>query len=276
LGDGDFSVAELRAKAPEGDGVVLMTRCAKNRALYELPEEPGPEKKKRRRGRRRKYGDRAKRPFEWLVEKAGWRSSELVVRGRKVPAHFRVEGPFVVKKASERPVFLVVVKGIDQVRAGRRRRRREPAYWMVSAVRGHGGRWVMPSPAEELLEWAWQRWEVEVCHREMKTGFGVGEAQCWGQRSSILSVRWQVWAYGVSVLAGFRAWGLSAGPIRPPGRWWSGARRWSMGTLWRGFRRELWGREEFRPLFTGTRGGWYEKEALLGGMNNAVWGSLRG
>jgi hypothetical protein len=134
----------------------------------------------------------------------------------------------------------------------------------------------MPYPALELLSWAWQRWEAEVCHREMKTGFGLGEAQCWGPHSAVSSVRWQAWAYGVMVLAGFRAWGLTKGPIRPPGRWWGGSGRWSMGSLWRGYRRELWGTEEFRPLFRVTTRGWYEKEAHLAGMNNAVWGSLRG
>ncbi len=43
----------------------------------------------------------------------------------------------------------------------------------------------MPLVAEELLRWAWQRWEAEVCHQEMKTGFWLGEAQCWGPRSAL-------------------------------------------------------------------------------------------
>jgi hypothetical protein len=272
VGDGDFSVAEFRARLP-AERVVLLTRCAKNRALYELPRRPEP---KKRRGRRRKYGDRAKKPFEWLRERTGWGRSELLVRGRRVPARFRVEGPYLLKKAPERPVFLVVVKGIDRVRAGRRRRRREPSFFVVSAISDGNGGWTMPYPAGYLLCWAWQRWEVEVCHREMKTSFGLGETQCWGRRSAVLSVRWRAWVYGVLVLAGFRAWGLTKGPIRPPGRWWAGARRWSMGSLWRGYRAELWGTEEFRPVFAPIKGGWPKKEGLLAGMDNAVNGSLRG
>ena len=133
VGDGDFSVAEFRAQLPPPERVVLLTRCAKNRALYELPRRR-PEAKKRR-GRRRKYGDRAKKTFEWLQERAGWGRSELLVRGRRVPARFSVEGPYLLKKAPERPVFLVVVKGIDRVRAGRRRRR-EPSFFVVSATLG--------------------------------------------------------------------------------------------------------------------------------------------
>ncbi|MDP8973699.1 MAG: transposase, partial [Actinomycetota bacterium] len=82
VADGDFSVAEFRAQLPPPERVVLLTRCAKNRALYELPRRAEP---KKRRGRRRKYGDRAKKPFEWLQERAGWERSELLVRGRRVP-----------------------------------------------------------------------------------------------------------------------------------------------------------------------------------------------
>src|SRR5215208_7065025 len=47
------------------------------------------------------------------------------------------------------------------------------------------------------------------------------------------------------VLAGYRAWGTSGGPIRLSGRW-NGFGRWFLNTLWRGYRAELWGLEGFR------------------------------
>jgi len=120
----------------------------------------------------------------------------------------------------------------------------------------------------------------------MKSGLGLGEAQCWGPRSAILSVRWGAWCYGVMVLAGFWAWGLGRGPasLRGAGRWWGGSGRWSLGTLWRGYRSEAWGAGEFRPIFAPTRGGWPKKEALLAGMatpcagrcaDSGVWTLLR-
>ncbi len=196
------------------------------------------------------------------------------VRGRAIRLVHRAEGPYLLKGAAERPVFLVVVKGVD--RGANRRRRREPAFFfLVSGVWEEGG-WTMPFLAEELLFWAWQRWEVEVCHREMKTSFGLGEIQCWNARSTVMAARWQAWSYGVMVLAGIRAWGLGRGPLRPAGRWWGGSGRWSMGTLWRGYRSELWGEEQFRVLWTPTGDDYYEKEWHLAGMSNAVFGSLRG
>jgi hypothetical protein len=263
VADSSYDVAALWAALPER--VVLLARTARNRALYALPT---PEK---RRGAPRKYGTRAPTPAERLHERAGWRVAALAVRGRQVPAEYRAEGPFVQRGAPGQPVFLLVVKGV----APRgRHRRRAPAFWLVAAVR-EGDTWALPLPPEELLAWAWQRWEVEVAHRELKSGFGLGEVQCWGPRSAVLAVQWQAWAYGALVLAGYRAWGLTGQPLRPPGRWWGGATRWSLGTLWRGYRRELWGTAEFRALRAGTGAAWAEKAAWLAGLHNAAAGSLR-
>ncbi len=267
LGDGGFCVAGLFRALPQS--VDLMARCAKNRALYAFPNN-----EECRRGRRRKYGEKARKPHEWLTERSGWHRTKFMVRGREIRPRYRIEGPFVLKGAPERPVFLLVVKGVDR-RSKRHRRQRDPSFFLVTAIQNEE-RWVLPFPAEELLAWMWQRWEVEVAHREMKTGFGLGEAQCWSKNAAVLAVRWQAWAYSILVLAGYRAWGLGRGPIRPPGRWWNGSRRWSLGTLWRGYRAELWGAEEFRAVFTPTTDGWPEKEELLAGMSNAVGGSLRG
>lgn len=264
LADGNYDVVGLWAALPER--TVLLARSARNRALYALPPpEPA------RRGAPRKYGPHAPTPAEWLHARAGWRTTTVAVRGRQVPVRFRVEGPFVRRGAPGRPVFLLVVGGVD--RQGRYRRR-PPSFWLVTAV-PDGDAWALPLPAEEVLAWAWQRWEVEVCHRELKSGFGLGEVQCWGPRSAVLAVQWQAWAYGVLVLAGYRAWGLTGQPLRPPGRWWRGAARWSLGTLWRGYRRELWATGEFRALWTGTGAEWREKATWRGGLANAVAGSLR-
>jgi hypothetical protein len=264
LADGGYDVVKLWAGLPER--TVLVARTARNRALYELPPPAPP-----RRGAPRKYGPRALPPADWLPQRDGWRATTLAVRGRSIPLRYRVEGPFVQRGAPGCPVFLLVAGGV--ARQGRHRRR-PPAFWLVTAVK-EGERWVLPLPAEELLGWAWQRWEVEVAHRELKSGFGLGEVQCWGPRSAVLAVQWQAWAYGALVLAGYRAWGLTGQPLRPPGRRWGGAARWSLGTLWRGYRQALWATGEFRALWTGTGGEWGEKATWRGGLHNAAAGSLR-
>jgi hypothetical protein len=89
LGDGHYSTQYVWAGLPER--VVLLARCAKNRALYALPTtQPA-------RGRRRRYGERLPRPDAWLAERSGGQRTTLTVRGRTIPIQFRVEGPCLVK-----------------------------------------------------------------------------------------------------------------------------------------------------------------------------------
>jgi hypothetical protein len=240
LGDGSYSNAGTWAGLPER--TTLLARCPRNRALFRLPPPYAG------RGRPRRYGERAPRPDAWLARAAGWQRAALTVRGRAIPLTFRVAGPYLVKGAPARPLFLLVVRGSDP-RHGKRRR--EPAFWLVSAV-ARGGRWRLPARPQELLAWAWQRWEVEVAHRELKTGFGLGEPQCWSPTAAVLTVQWAAALYATALLAGLRAWGLGRGPHAPPGAWWAGAGRWSLGTLWQGLRQELWRDGDFRRVWAGT------------------------
>jgi hypothetical protein len=170
-------------------------------------------------------------------------------------------------------MFLLVVKGIRR-RVNGKLRQREPVFWMVNAKK-QGEDWVLPLTARELLAWAWQRWEIEVTHRASKAEFGVGEVQCWGKQSAVLAVEFQVWVVSLLMLAAYRAWGLGPGPVRPPGRWWAGSRRWSFGRLWQAFRQEVWGVPEFRRGFLGTGTNWEEKERWLTAQENVVYGLRR-
>jgi len=258
LGDGNYDVVDLWTTLPER--TVLLTRTARNRVLYELP--PAPTHKAR--GRPPVYGPRAFTPSQWLHERAGWQRTTLRVRGRDKALRYRVEGPFLRDGAPQHPFFLLVVGGCAH-RQGRKRLRRPPAFYLVNAVPQEDGTWGLPWPAEDLLAWAWQRWEVEVAHRAMKTDCGVGEAQCWHPRATVAAVQVQVWAYAVCLLAGHRAWGYQDHPaaVRPPGLWWHGAARWSVATLWRGLRQALGRPLDFPPARTGTMGTWAEKEAWV-------------
>jgi len=264
VGDGAYDAAELWSGLPPR--TTLVARCAKNRALFRLPEPPSHP----RRGAPRKYGERAPAPTAWLHERGGWRRVTVPVRGRAIPLRYRVEGPFLVKKAPTRPLFLLVVAGVRQPRV-----RREPTFWLVSAVPTADGGWTLPYPAPDLLGWAWQRWEIEVCHRELKAGFGLGEPQCWNPTATEAVVAWQAWAYAVLVLAGVRAWGLEGAPLHPPGRWWPGARRWSLGTLWRGYRQALWHCPDLSPVCPSTTHDWWLIAAGNSTLGNAISASLR-
>jgi len=265
VGDGNYDHLELWRNLPEG--VILLARSAKNRVLYHLPEkQPG-------RGRPRKYGKRAPTPQQVWGQRRGWQRLTLLVRGRERHVQVKVRGPFVRYGAPERPVWLIVVRGKDY-RQGHRRTRRDPLPFLVSAVQNASGEWVLPLALETLLFWAWQRWDIETAHREMKAGFGLGDKQCWNPHAAVASVQWSAWVYALLVLAGYRTWGLTAAPDVPT-RWWRGSTRWSFNTLLRAFRAELWGQHDFSPLCSPSTGDWGKKESFLLALRNAVFASAR-
>jgi hypothetical protein len=265
LVDGGFErTAEFWRRLPQR--TVLLGRTARSRVLYALPGEYTG------RGRPRSYGERARKPSEWLHVPAGWKTTQVKVRGGPREMRYRVEGPFLREGLLDHPVFLIVVRGMDRQVKGRRVKR-DPVFYLVSAVK-QGTQWQLPFPAEELLSWAWQRWEVEVAHREMKSGFGLGEKQCWNQRSAVRSVQWSGWVYALLLLVAYRTWGLQDGPATPA-RWWSGSGRWSFNTLWRAYRAELWGASNFRSVCTLSSSNWLKKEAWLSVFANAAAASAR-
>lgn len=130
---------------------------------------------------------------------------------------------------------------------GNKRTQRPPLPFLVNALPAEAGTWQLPLPVAQLLFWAWQRWEIEVAHRELKSNFGLGNKQCWNPSAAILSVQWSAWVYALLLLAGYRTWGLTHAPPVPTA-WWRGSGRWSLNTLWRGYRAALWGPHHFQPL----------------------------
>jgi hypothetical protein len=264
LVDGSFERAvEFWQGLPER--TVLLGRTARNRVLHELPVYTG-------FGRPPSYGERTHTPAVWLHQRLGWQTIPVVVRGKPREMRYRVEGPFLREGLPTQPVFLIVVKGMSRKSNGRRVKR-EPAFYLISAVQKQD-HWVLPFPAEFLLAWAWQRWELEVEHREIKSGFGLGEKQCWNPNSAIVSVQWSAWVYGVLLLAGYRTWGLLGGPAAPA-RWWRGSPRWSLNTLWRAYRAAFWSQADFRAVWTGTGDNWLKKGDWMAGLWNSVAGAAR-
>jgi len=264
LGDGTYDTQGIWRELPEH--TVLVIRCARNRALYALPP-----KSHGRRGAPAKYGERLPAPWTWLRHRKQLTPLTVRIRGRERRLAYRVVGPVLVEGAPERPLFLIVVGGRSKQLTGRHPRRvyRLPVYYLVNAVRAKDGSWRLPYPAEQLLAWAWQRWECEVAHREMKSSLGIGEKQCWSSRSALSSVQWGVWVYSLCVLAAYRTWGVTGGPRRA-GHWYGQAHRWSFAAMWQSYRAALWAETEFRPLYARTLNKWLKKETWLTGLHNSL------
>ena len=259
VGDGSYDTLKLWQHLPAG--VILLARSAKNRALYYLPA-PSAHKNC-------KYGERAPSPQRVWRERKGWRKLDMAVRGKVRHLQVKVCGAFRRKGAANTPLMLIVVRGKK-----RKGYRRDPLPFLVNAKRNDQGEWDLPLPLETLLFWAWQRWELEVCHRELKSNFGLGNKQCHNPTAAVLNVQWSAWVYALLLLAGYRTWGLCRAPDVPT-RWWRGSQRWSLNTLWRAYRAALWGQHDFHPLFTPTPNDWGDKEVLLAALRNAIFASAR-
>ena len=232
VADGHYDTLNLWQHLPAG--VILLARSAKNRVLWHLPD---PDARKNC-----KYGQRAPTPADYWQQRKGWQRLVLTVRGKERHLQVKVVGPFLRKGVPACPLFLIVVRGKDN-----KRTRRQPLPFLVNAVQDAAGHCVLPLPVADLLFWAWQRWEVEVAHRELKSNFGLGNKQCWQPTAAVLSVQWSAWVYALLLLAGYRCWGLTGAPAVPT-RWWRGSGRWSLNTLWRGYRAALWGDHQFQPI----------------------------
>ena len=238
VADGHYDNLNLWRALPAG--VILLARSAKNRVLYELPTPSTG------RGRPSHYGPRALTPEQLWQQRRGWQTVTLLVRRRVRHLQVKVRGPYLRQGAPDRPLMLIVVRGKDNPRT-----RRPPLPFLVNAALNEHGQWVLPFPLETLLFWAWQRWEVEVAHRELKSNFGLGHKQCWNPVAAVTSVQWSAWVYALLLLAGYRTWGLTGAPPVPT-RWWPGSGRWSLNTLWRGYRAALWGSQQFHQIDPGS------------------------
>lgn len=260
--DGSFDTLGLWQQLPAR--VTVLARSAKNRVLHFLPTLAVAQ-----RGRPRLYGERAPSPQDVWQERSGWHTLTLEVRGRTRHLQVKVSPPLLRKGAPHCPLFLLVVRGKSNAHT-----RREPLPFLVNAVQNPLGHWVLPLPLETLLFWAWQRWEVEVCHRELKSNFGLGNKQCFNPHAAVLSVQWSAWVYALLLLSAYRTWGLLGAPPVPT-RWWRGAPRWSLNTLWRALRAELWHLPDFHPLRPSIANDWGEKRHWLPAFANAVLAAAR-
>jgi hypothetical protein len=263
LGDGSYEPVAFWQALPTG--VTALLRSAKNRALFYLPPTV--------KHGNRKYGVQAPSPQDFWQQRRGWQRQSLLIRGRQRQLRYRVEDAFLRKNAPNTPLMLLLIGGETYTKHGRKHHR-EPVPYLVNAVQDALGNWVLPLPVKTLLFWAWQRWELEVCHRELKSNFGLGEKQAWNPTSAVSTVQFSAWLYSLLLLAGYRTWGLTRAPA-VPSPWWRGSKRWSFNTLWRSYRAALWGAHHFQATWAAIQDKPPEKSSFWHDWRNALYSSVR-
>lgn len=263
LADGSYDTLDFWRGLPQN--CLALVRTARNRCLYHLPPAGS--------HGNRLYGEKAVAPHSYLKKRKAFKHAKIMIRGRQRKIRYRLEGPFVRESNPHIPLFLLIIGGSQRPK-GARRKRYQPCFFLISALPTDTGNFVLPLPILEILVWLWQRWELEVAHRQMKTGLGLGEKQAWNKVATVSTVQWSVWVYSLIVLAGYLAWGYQTVP-NAPGSWRKAPQRWSFNSVLRQLRCELWNQPDFKPTWVWSRDNWLGNEPHWANLFNAMLGSTR-
>ena len=148
-----------------------------------------------------------------------WQTTKIFYGGKRRRVRYKlVSNVYWQGGARRRTLRLLVVAPTPyRKRKSGRMYYRQPAYLLTTDLKGH---------AHTLLQIYFDRWQIEVNHREEKDTIGVGQAQLW----NIVSVPKQpvlaVASYSALLLASLLAFGADRGfAYAPLPRWRRNARR---------------------------------------------------
>ena len=176
-------------------GVELIARTRKNAVLCRRTQD----------GSRRFY-DRSKFTPEQvrLDESRAWQTTKIFYGGKRRKVEYKeVAGIYWQGGARRRPLRLLVVRPTRyQKKKSGRYYYRQPAYLLTTVVHG---------TVRQLLQIYFDRWQIEVNHREEKDTLGVGQAQLRNFISVPKQPAFAVAAYSALLLASLQAFGAERG-----------------------------------------------------------------
>jgi len=191
-------------------GIKVVARCRKDARLCFPAAE----------GSRRRYAvDRFTPEKVRQDENIGWKRANVYFGGAwRTIRHKEVNGVLWRRGAGLRPFRLFVIAPQPyKVSPHARTLYRQPAYLLTTDDQ---------SPATLLIQGYFDRWQIEVNHREIKDILGVGQAQVWSPQSVPRQPAFAVASYSLLLLAGL----LEFGPGRsnsfiPLPKWRKNAKR---------------------------------------------------
>lgn len=193
IGDGSYTNRTVLRELPER--VEYLGRTRSDLALH-LPAEPGG---------RRVYGQRLPTPEAMRQDpERPWTHTELFYAGDMRKVRFKeVRDVLWPTGGRRRRLRLLIIAPTPYRAPGHGRRRtyyRDPAYLLTTDL---------TTPAEELIQAYLGRWQIEVEHRDLKTGLGVGHAQVWNDNSVARLHAAHVALWSMTKLAALRTFGLT-------------------------------------------------------------------
>jgi hypothetical protein len=182
----------FRAELPR---ITLLARCRKDARLC----FPAPA------GQRRQYGAEIFTPEQ--VRQNGhysYKRAHLRYAGKRRWIRYKlVPGVLWQRGSGTRPLRLIVVAPQPyKLSKQSRTHYRDPAYLLTTDLKGS---------VQRLLQAYFDRWQIEINHREEKQWLGVGQAQVWSKQSVPRHPAFVVACYSLLLLASLRAYG----PGRP-------------------------------------------------------------
>ncbi len=171
-------------------------------------------------GARRFYGPAKFTPEQVRQDESiPWRTTKIFYGAKRRKVDYK-EVPRVYWQggARRRPLRLLVVRPTRyRKRNSGRFYYRRPAYLLTTVLQGS---------LTQLLQIYFDRWQIEVNHREEKDTLGVGQAQLWNVKSVPKQPVLAVAAYSALLLASLQAFGAERGQAYAPlPKWRRSAKR---------------------------------------------------
>jgi hypothetical protein len=207
-GDGSFCNRTCFGEIPER--TVLLARARKDAKLCFRATE----------GARRFYALEKFTPEQvGKDENRAWKTSKIFYGGKRRKIRYKeVTSVLWQRGAKQRSLRLIVIAPTPYRKSkSKKLYYRDPAYLLTTDLR---------SSLKQLLQIYFDRWQIEVNHREEKDTLGIGQAQLWNAISVPKQPVLAVAAYSALLLASLQAFGAERGAAYAPlPKWRQNARR---------------------------------------------------
>ena len=207
-GDGSFCNRTCFGEIPER--AVLLVRARKDaRLCFHAPADS-----------RRFYATEKFTPEQVRQDdRRAWKTTKIFYGGKRRKIRYKeVPDVYWQRGAGRRPLRLIVIAPTPYRKSqSKKLYYRDPAYLLTSDLR---------SSLKQLLQIYFDRWQIEVNHREEKDTLGVGQAQLWNVTSVPKQPVLVVASYSALLLASLEAFGAQRGEAYAPlPKWRRHARR---------------------------------------------------
>src|SRR5215831_14200975 len=207
VGDGSFCNRTMFSA--QLDRTYLITRCRKDARLC----FPAPI------GSRRKYDEQLFTPEQVRKKDKAWRWVRVYLGGKRRRVRYKeVNGVLWKRGAGQRRLRLIVIAPVPyKLSKNSRTNYRQPAYFLSTDL---------DTLIKLLIHACFDRWQIEVNHRDEKDILGVGEAQVRNQQSVPRHPALAVASYSLLLLAAMQSFGPGrTNDYAPHPRWRKDSKR---------------------------------------------------